>query len=298
MNISAVITGYDDLISLRYVIEETIKCDFQEIILAVGGNDGTRDYVYSLEDPRITVLFEEGRAGKTPSLKRAIANIKGDAVFMICSDIYFKSGELWHLLDYLRDGTAAVIPSVLPSNNDTFVSRVARTLWNVRNHHLKLLDSMKKTLHGGEVLVCRAEILKDMEDVINDDAYICLHAAELGFRTRYAADVTVNNIVPDNFKDLITQRKRVNFGHLELKRMKKIPSVMNSEIVNNTGIFLEVLGNVVREKPSEIFYLPFLVLVEIISIILARRDYGKHLDLTVWPIVGSKGEPGRVTDKR
>ncbi|AKA49552.1 hypothetical protein IX51_11090 [uncultured archaeon] len=286
MRVSAIVTGYNDVSSLRKNLGCVLECSFDEIILAVGGNDGTYDYVSSLGDPRLRVFFENERIGKMPALRRAVEHISGDLTFLICSDVSFQPETIWKALGYFDQRTGVVVPKVVPTNDRTFPTRIASAIWAVRNLHLMELERSGKSLHGGEVLIVRSSLLKDLREVVNDDAYICLRAIELGYSARYASDITVWNTVPETIIDLIRQRKRVNFGHRQLASINMRPVVMNDLNFRNLPLLFNIMWKVIAEDWKRIFHLPFVVGIEALSILMSKRDMRHDMDMIIWPLVG------------
>lgn len=284
MNNSVIVTAYNDAKSLKLIIPELLKGDFKEIIIAAEGNDGTASLQTSFTEDRLHFIFQVERQGKIAALKRALSEMSGDAIFIISSDTHFEIGQLENMCNYLTDGVGAVIPRIVPKNRAGFWESIASLIWDVRNAHLAILDNLGKPLHGGEVLLVRSEVIKEMADVINDDAYICLRAQEMGFLTRYAQGITISNRVPGSFHGILVQRTRINMGHNELRDMCLKPTVMNSALLTEPKMFLEVMRNVIKERKKNAFILPFAVLLELFSIFLSFRNDKKGRDMHVWPL--------------
>jgi hypothetical protein len=59
---------------------------------------------------------------------------------------------------------------------------------------------------------------RDVPELINEDAFLCLRAEVNGLSVNYLKDGEVHNLVPSNPMNLFQQRRRVNFGHIELKK--------------------------------------------------------------------------------
>lgn len=285
MSVTAIVTAFNDAEALKKLLPEILACPFDEIILGVGGNDGTANYVNSVEDARVRVLFEEDRMGKIFALKRGISLASGDITFVISGDTIMKSEDLWSLLSYLKDNVGTIIPKVVPGNVTSFSTRLGALLWDVRNCFLKVSMERGRKLHGGEVLVTRTSILKGLQDVINDDAFICLRSLEMGYNNLYVDRVKVINSVPVTIHGLVTQRERINLGHLELANLCMRPNVMGSALTKDISLFVTVLSRVVKERKSSLLLLPLVAFIEVISILLSRRDFRKKRNLLIWPIV-------------
>lgn len=284
MNNSVIVTAYNDAKSLKLIIPELLKGDFKEIIIAAEGNDGTANLQTEFSEEKLHFIFQLERQGKIAALKRAISEMSGDAIYIISSDTQFETGQLDKMGKYLTDGVGAVVPKIVPQNRSGFWESIASLIWDVRNAHLSILDTLRKPLHGGEVLLVRSEVIREMADVINDDAYICLRAQEMGLLTRYAQDVTIRNRVPASFHGILVQRTRVNMGHNELRDMCMKPAVMNSAILTEPKMFLEVIRNVIRERKRNALILPFAVSLELFSLFLSFRNDKKGMDMHVWPL--------------
>lgn len=286
MTISAIVSGYNEVSSLKKIMPSVLRGNFDEIIMSVGGEDGTYEYVNSLKDKRVQVVFEESRMGKMPALRSAIKLLSGEITFLICGDTDFDSSNIWKAIEYMDPDVGVVVPRVVPINVTSFPARVASLIWSLRNSHLLELDRRRRPLHGGELVVAKTSILRDLRDVVNDDAFICLRAIELGFRVRYAAGITISNRVPETFRNILAQRKRVNFGHQQLSDYDMKPAVLNNTIFTDAVLFLTVIYRVIRHNRNAIFYLPFAVILEMLAMFLSKRDRKKKVDMIIWPLVG------------
>ncbi len=283
MNESVIVTGFNDFGSLRSMIPVLLQSDFVEIIVAAEGKDGTGPFLRSLDDPRIKVLYSETRLGKMRALMRAINEVTGDVTYIVSSDTHVDPEALLTMTSYLTDGVGVVIPRVIPEFTGRISERIASFMWDVRNAHLKELDRTGGTVHGGEVMLVQSHLLEGLEDVINDDAYICLKAAGMGLKTRYTEAVTVYNRAPKTLRGLLLQRERVNLGHKQLRSRKMNPAVIGSTVFSNPSMFLRVMSAAVRKRRAYLLVFPLALALELLSLLLSHRDEKKGRDMRLWP---------------
>jgi CTP:molybdopterin cytidylyltransferase MocA len=284
---SAIVFSYEEETALRRCVPALLASPVQEIVVVYGGRDGSRQYLESLRDPRLRLDFESVRAGKWRAFNRAIELVRGDVVFLVSGDVWFSPGVVDHLLSRFHPGVGVVFPRVVPANGRGFAARLAGALWDV--HDLQIVEEAREglTVHGGELQAVRRPLLVPLDGVINDDAYLCLRAAEQGYQVLYDRDVVVRNTVPETVPELFAQRTRVNYGHEQLDAAGLDPTTLDRLAWTRPGLCLRVLARALVERPSNAVLLPLMAAVELVALARARRDFAQGVEYGRWSLVRS-----------
>jgi GT2 family glycosyltransferase len=287
---SAVVFSYDEEAALRRCLPALLVSGLEQIVVMYGG-EGSRAYLESLADGRLELEREEGRAGKWRAYNRAITKVRGDLVFLISGDIRFDPSALEDLARRFEPDVGVVFPRVVPTNVDNAVSRMGAALWDVHDLQIQECERRGLPVHGGELQAVRRELLEPLEGTINDDAFLCLHAAAQGYRVLYDRSAVVFNTVPETVRELVRQRTRVNFGHRQLADQGYAPSTLDRFLWRKPGLCAGVLGRAVVERPANAVRLPLLAGVELLALARGTRDFARGTDHGRWTLVRSGKGP-------
>jgi cellulose synthase/poly-beta-1,6-N-acetylglucosamine synthase-like glycosyltransferase len=289
---SAVVFGYDELPSLRRLLPRVLSEPLGRVVVAYGGTDGSREYVESIRDSRLIALPEGVREGKWKAYNRAVAHLQGSTTFLLCGDIVVPPGLFSRIQERMVPPVGAIIPQIVPRNLPTFIARLGHVLWHLHDAELAQLSARGKNVHGGEFMAIRTDLLEPIPAVVNEDAYLCLKAAEKGHSVLYARDLVVENTVPETLPELLRQRARVNYGHTQLMKMGLDPRVLDRLLFRSPGEFVSAMLEFARRYPSDLFLFPMLAALEIAALRWGRIDFRRRVDYTLWPMVRSgKQEP-------
>jgi cellulose synthase/poly-beta-1,6-N-acetylglucosamine synthase-like glycosyltransferase len=289
---SVLIFGYEERVSLSQLLPRVLAEPVGRVLVAYGGNDGTREMLEAIHDPRLTTEYESDRAGKAEAFNRVRSRLEGEVAFLLSGDIRIPPGVFSRVLEEFQPGVGVVIPRIVPRNRRNLLTRLGRVLWDLHDVQLSYLDRAGRNVHGGEFLAIRTDALAAIPPVINDDAYLCLRAHQMGYAVRYARSVVVENSVPETLGELLSQRRRVNYGHTQLLSLGMDPRVLDSLVTRAPGEFVRILGRFLREYPADAFYAPLLALLEGAAVGRGGADFRASVDYSKWPLVRSgKAEP-------
>ena len=288
-----VLFSYDDLPSLKRIVPKVLSSEVERVVVVCEGSSSLREYLTGLQDPRLHISYQAKRVGKARAYNRSLALLGGSSiVFLLSTDIDFDPSIFQEVLSrFDRPKTGVVVPKVLPLRSQGLSGHMGALLWAVHDTTLARLSSSGSRVHGGEFMAMRRELLVPLpEDVVNDDAYLCLYAESLGFALVDARECTVRNSLPHTLYGLFVQRRRVAFGHLQLVRQGKGPEILTLMVFGRTralGRAGALLLDTAERYPFEMLWLPFLVLEEVVANLLARRDIRRSGDHSVWRTVSS-----------
>lgn len=281
---SIVIPTFDDGPAVMKVINAALQSDATKIIV-IGGGNIPWDEIEIIDDDRLIKIHENTRKGKAIAIMNSIDLLNEDIVFIVSGDIILDSTIFTRIFRKFDKEVGAVIPKISVINSSNIWEKACRVVWDLHDSQIKIMTSLSQRAHGGELIAVRREILSDFKEVINDDAYLCLKSIEMGMKVIYDDESVVKSVVPSNFFDIITQRRRIIYGHMQLMKMKMDPMVMDTLLFNNIRIFFLIFVDFIRKHREDLLYLPITVAAETISMILARIDFISGKDHRVWRIV-------------
>ncbi len=222
-------------------------------------------------DPRIIVLFERKREGKASALNKIIRHASGDILVLACADIRIARNTIPKLVEGLMDNQewGAVDSNIeLVNGDELLMDRVSNILWGTHNATLDELDAQDRLGHvAGDLVAVRRDLIEQLPDVINDDAYVALRVQEKGFRVKRVKDAPVWIAGPRTPTDYLYQRSRVLQGHLQLiRRFGKMPTTFEFQVLWRPKRYLKVLvRTVARLGPSHLMPLIIAGLLELLS---------------------------------
>ena len=111
-SISIITIVYNGLPFLQDAIESILKQEYGDWELLIsddGSTDGSREFLDSLNDPRITVFKQEKNLGIFDNLNFLFSKAKAPISQILCQDDYFVSAKsLNHIINYWENATAQI----------------------------------------------------------------------------------------------------------------------------------------------------------------------------------------------
>jgi len=247
--------------------QELLDVEISEIIVVSSAStDRTDDLVrdFALCNPDLRLFTQAKREGKSSAINLFLRNAKEPILVVISGDVIPAEKTIELLVSAFRDeklGACGGRP--VPLNNDkSFIGYCVNLLW--RLHHRMALKSPKL----GEMIAFRKVMEAIPRDSAVDEASIEAIVRQHGLKLRYIPEARIQNKGPENFRDFIKQRRRIQNGHLWL--IKK----QNYQVVSqDNGILFGIFKEELRERPFEFLRLIPAVLLEIYCRILGSWDF-------------------------
>ena len=186
------------------------------IVVSSASTDGTDELVeaFAEKDPRVTLIRQAKREGKSSAINLFLAKAVSPILIVISGDVIPAPTTIEKLALALLDpkvGASGGRP--LPVNpQNTFMGFAVHLLW--RLHHRMALISPKL----GEMIAFRRLMDSIPAESAVDEASIEAIVRAQGLELRYVPGAIINNKGPLNLKDFIKQRRRIQNGHLWLKK--------------------------------------------------------------------------------
>ena len=114
MKLSIIIPVYNEINTIEKVIKEvkTVDINLEKEIIVVddASTDGTKEFLLSLKDNQIKVLFHKNNKGKTECIKTALKEVTGDIVIIQDADLEYPPSKNYKiLLEPILEGWADAV---------------------------------------------------------------------------------------------------------------------------------------------------------------------------------------------
>jgi cellulose synthase/poly-beta-1,6-N-acetylglucosamine synthase-like glycosyltransferase len=187
----------------------------------------------------------------------------------------------------LDDPAAGIVcGKPVPNNNKkTPIGKIVNLLWSFHDLVFRELEKIGKLRHASEIYCIRKGIVNRIpQETVNDDAYIALTARKKGWKIRYDPQAIVLMSGPQTFVDYLKQRRRILWGHYQVKRLTgKSPQYLVHMIPLNPLKGLKLTLNLFIE--NEILTVTTFLLLEFILNMLAIMDSILGKTHSKWSIV-------------
>jgi len=222
LSISVGVCAYNEEKNIRACLESISAQGLQGfeiievLVISSGSTDGTNQRVMEYEriDPRIKLHVQERREGKNSAINLFLDLAKTDILVLVNADNRLEVDSLQALLTPFSNnevGMAGGHP--VPLNpQDTLSGFAVHMLWEM--HHRIALVHPKL----GELVAFRRLRITLPGGTQSDEDIICMEVAKRGLRTVYAPGAIVYNRGPQNVRDFLKQRTRVNIGERYMRR--------------------------------------------------------------------------------
>jgi cellulose synthase/poly-beta-1,6-N-acetylglucosamine synthase-like glycosyltransferase len=193
------------------------------LVVCSGCTDSTVAIVheYSKRDPRVRPYIESERKGKASAVNYILHNARGSAILFVSADTLPSRRCFPRLLSKIQlPNVGVVCGHPVPINNSNhFVGKLVNILWGFHDYTFEQLNDAGLARHATEIFCIRKGIDdKIPSETVNDDAYIALTAKKKGWLIKYETESRVSICGPQTFPDYFKQRRRVLFGHHQVKK--------------------------------------------------------------------------------
>jgi cellulose synthase/poly-beta-1,6-N-acetylglucosamine synthase-like glycosyltransferase len=266
------ITAYNEEANIGQLLQAMLdqrvySVEISEIIVVASGcEDRTADIVqkYMSKDPRIKLIIQECREGKTSAVNLFLQQAKEDICVLESGDTLPGQDSIEKMVRMFEDPQVGMtgahkVPVNAPQQIIGYLSHLRLKL----EHQLCL--EIPRT---GELIAFRKVFDHIPRDVAMDEAFVEALIIKRGMQVCYAPDAVVFNMGPETLSDFVRQRRRNFAGHLYLKDKYgyKGSSLENSRVLR---IALEEAWGAIRL----IYMLVALAGIEAFSRLLGAYDY-------------------------
>lgn len=228
-------------------------------------------------DDRLVLVEEPIRRGKSTAINQIIDIFEGQFLVLVNSDALPERGAIAKLLMIIAHDNDVGMASASPVVHDGagVTGSVLQLMWGVHNECLLELNDGDRNNHCcDELVVVRSEALRELPPgTVNDGAFLAGSAYQAGYSIRFCEEARVKIDVPRSLYDLMRQRRRIVYGHLQIwKSLGDSPRTLESMLISSPFLSLSLLLKVLVASPKLILALPVAAVGEVVSIILAIHD--------------------------
>lgn len=204
--------------------EQALPSNAEVLLVCSGCTDDTVAIAqkHAALDCRVKVHLESERKGKASAVNHILSKAAGSVILFLSADTLPKRGSLPSLTKKLRSPNVGIVSgNPIPVNSpNSLVGRLTRLLWGFHNHVFRELNDAGLARHATEIFCIRKGIVdKIPSETVNDDAYIAVTAKKKGWLIKYEADAQVSICGPKTFQEYFQQRRRIIFGHYQLRKL-------------------------------------------------------------------------------
>jgi cellulose synthase/poly-beta-1,6-N-acetylglucosamine synthase-like glycosyltransferase len=266
-----------DAIALQ---EEKVTWIKEVIVVASGCTDNTIAVVdsYCSSDPRITLLVQPRREGKTSAINLFIARASSEVLVMESADTVPEPTTIDRIVSPFSDPAVGMVGGhpVPVNSRDTFIGFVGHLIW--RLHHQLSLCHPK----CGELVAWR-NLFPAIPATPVDEAIIEAMVVAKGLKLAYAEEAMVCNCTPLSVGDFVGQRRRIWAGHVQMKR----DWGYNVSTMSGRRVLRGLMGSTHWRPKSMVWTLGAALLEQYarflgtLDVMLWRKDH------TIWDVVES-----------
>jgi biofilm PGA synthesis N-glycosyltransferase PgaC len=241
----------------------------------------------AMADPRMRLIEHEKRTGKADAINEIIRENEAEFLVFVNADALIDSSSIPVLLESIEGDERAGVISGRPVFKAAggIVSEVLNMMWTSHNLLSSDLNQSVERNHGtDELMVVRSELLAELPpSVVNDGAYIAGRIRGMGFAVGFEPKAAVQIDVPRRMVDVLRQRRRILFGHIQVKRLVgKAPRTLETMMFFNPSESLRIVIRALANKPRLILVLPVAGMGELIAVSGALWDTLTAKNNAVW----------------
>lgn len=210
---------------LKSLSKQGLPKDYEVLIVCSGCTDKTVEITqaHAKKDHRIRIFVETERTGKASAVNRILENAQGSTIIFVSADTLPHNGCFSNLISHLNVANSVGIVCGKPvpiEDTNSQVNKLVRILWLFHDHVFKELNDAGIARHASEVFALRKEIAEKLPlETVNDDAYLAVMAKKKGWLIKYEPKAVVSISGPKTFSDYFRQRRRIIFGHYQIRKM-------------------------------------------------------------------------------
>lgn len=231
------VTAYNEEANIGRLLEALLAQNLRTvviseiIVIASGCTDNTVPIVesYLARDPRIKLLVQPQREGKTAAINLFLAHAHEAICVLESGDTLPDADAVEHLVRMFADPVVGMTGAhKVPVNTPDHLVGLFTHI-RLRLEHQLCLEIPRL----GEMIAFRKVFDQLPPDIAMDEAFVEALVVKRGMQVRYAPDAVVYNTGPNTIQDFVRQRRRNHAGHLYLKAKYGyvVSSIQNTRVV-------------------------------------------------------------------
>nr|MDK2851358.1 hypothetical protein [Candidatus Cloacimonadota bacterium] len=236
------------------------------IVVSSASTDDTDDIVrrYAADHPQVKLLTQAKREGKASAINLFLQEASEEILVVVSGDVIPSKDTIEILVSAFEDPTiGATGGRPVPVNpHDSFIGYAVNLLWRL-HHHMALISPKL-----GEVIAFRKVMESIPCESAVDEASIEAIIKSRGLKLKYLPKAIIQNKGPENIKDFIKQRRRIQNGHLWLQKKQNYKVASQDK-----SILFNLLKRELRDNPRDIIRIMGVIALEVYCRILGSWDF-------------------------
>lgn len=205
------------------ITKQDLAPDSELIVVCSGCTDSTPKIVsmFCEKDRRVKLVVEPTRQGKAHAFNKILDLYQGDVLVNVDADHVPLPKAIHHLLPHFNDPTVGAVSGCrVPVSGSSFMNKVNLAIWDLHAATQQFYNDQRGGAHLGGVLyaVRRGVCTKMPENIVNDDAFVGVECIRKGYKVHFERRAVVFFQGPENLSEFVTQRRRIVYGHYEVRR--------------------------------------------------------------------------------
>ena len=298
-SVTIIIAAYNEAKFIKATIENKLNLDYPSekleiIVVSDGSEDGTDEIVKKINNPRVRLIRQDPRRGKTSGLNLAVPLAKGDVIVFSDANSLYSTNAIAELVKNFSDESVGYVTGKM-----VYVNQDGTMVGDGCSAYMKYENLLRKneTLVGsivgvdGGIDAIRAKLYSPMRSDQLPDFTLPLKIIDRGYRVVYDPSAILNEHSLNSSNDEYRMRVRVTLRALHsIKDMKHLLNpakygiftwqLISHKILRYCAfimLFALYISNIFIIKISS-FYLFFFILQSVlyafalIGYILEKRD--------------------------
>ena len=222
-------------------------------------------------------MVEQERHGKAEAINRILGRSHAPFFLLANADARPDQGAIAKLLSAMgsdeKIGAVSAVP--VPEPGSGLMSSLLSLMWGAHNDCSVTLNHMNVSNHACDelVLLRRTAITALPENTVNDGAFFAGTARLRGYSIKVSMGAQVRIRTPRRMADVILQRRRILFGHLQVwRRIGAPPKTIESLLFISPATSLRLLVATLARRPRAVLVLPVAFVGEAYAVILSILD--------------------------
>lgn len=269
------------------ITKQDLPPDSEIMVVCSGCTDSTPKIVnrFCEKDRRVKLIIEPARQGKAHAFNKILDLYQGDILVNVDADHVPLPKAIPCLLRHFNDWTIGAVSGCrVPVTGSSFMNKVNLAIWSLHKATQQYYDQRGGAHLGGVLYAVRRGICTKMpENIVNDDAFIGVECIRKGYKVHFERRAVVFFQGPENLSEFVTQRRRIVYGHYEVKRETGLkPRVLEMAPLKDK---VEIVCAWLRESPSLIPHFIVACFLELCAYFLAILDIlKKNNPHIVWKV--------------
>jgi cellulose synthase/poly-beta-1,6-N-acetylglucosamine synthase-like glycosyltransferase len=283
---------------LHSILLQRIAGPFEIVVVSDGSTDSTDSIVKKVADlnSSVRLIRLPFREGKIEALDRLFRESTGEIIIVVSADTQLCAGSIQKVIDTFKEPTVGLCWARLVPLNDQhqLIDRIGHLAFRLHDRLSAQLSSEGRIRHatGDIVAICRAAFTRPPPGCINDDEFLAINAARMGFEVKYLQASLYKTAMPTTVVDYVNQRRRWVYGHLQIGEiLGEYPTVLECVLAKRPKIALSVVVHEIAEHGSELLILISSILLEFVVGVLVLRDRILHVSHYPWKTIESTKRP-------